>query len=79
MGFLEETKEQFLDGLRTCFGEGGDEWFSGELRVILFELWVRAHSRPSFPVPKPESQIQLDFTERLAKALDPNSACGAVR
>jgi hypothetical protein len=69
--FLERTREEFLEDLVNSFGERSDE-FGGELKVLLFELWVRARSRPPFPVHRPEptdDMKQEEFEARLATAL----------
>lgn len=69
--FLERTKLQFLEDLTESFGDRATS-FSDELRVLLFEMWVRARSRPPFPVHRPERpdvQKQAEFEEQLVRAL----------
>lgn len=69
--FLERTKAQFLEDLAGAFGERS-EAFTSDLKVLLFELWVRARSRPPFPDAKPEppeEMKQAEFEKRLSAAL----------
>lgn len=74
--FLERTRRQFLEDLSGTFGERSDS-FGDELKVHLFELWVRARSRPPFPEHRPEptdEMKQVEFESRLVNALGRTSS-----
>jgi hypothetical protein len=69
--FLERTRLEFLEDLMGSFGERSDD-FGSELKVLLFEMWVRARSRSPFPEQRPEptdDMKQAEFDARLATAL----------
>ena len=60
--FLERTRDEFLKDLRDSFGERSGA-FTEDLRVLLFEMWVRARSRPPFPEHRPEPTDEMKQAE----------------
>ena len=62
--FLKRTRTEFLEDLKDSFGEKS-EVFTDELRALLFEMWVRARSRPPFPVHRPEPTDEMKQAELM--------------
>lgn len=74
--FLERTRHEFLEDLTSSFGERSDD-FGAELKVLLFEFWIRARSRAPFPQHRPEPTDEMkqdEFEARLTTALANSSA-----
>lgn len=76
--FLEHTRHEFLDDLMNAFGEKSDN-FTEDLKVLLFELWVRARSRAPFPEHRPEpteemkqAEFRKRFSDMLQEAVAPS-------
>lgn len=62
--FLKRTRSEFLEDLKDSFGDKSDG-FTDELRVLLFEMWIRARSRPPFPVHRPEPTDEMKQAELM--------------